>query len=305
VPPRVPDNTLKQFRDLLSELKKLGENVNLRNVGEVHDRFVRLRSRVMDIAYKHPQLIDEANEVVGKVGSAIRDASDRFYSVLAKAAGRDSFWRGDGDVKTSIGTYKYDPSTGAFLLSLYDRPTGENVVGYIKDDGTPVVIRRTRNMSEALEEYNKLLQKRPQAADGFTVVAQPPRPDRQAELLRPLRDAAGFLRGVLKAGAGFVSAASGKPKQAGGSEFIQPPSRHQIVLRPPDYVVVEEAARRSALNAAVRGSPDLRPVDYILLQADAGNSSAKAPAAVAPLAEERLPQERRQGVRGRPVAVAI
>jgi len=156
VPPKVPDDVRRQFENLLSSLKKLGEGVNLRNVGEVHDKFIQLRDKALDIARAYPQLIDEANRVVERVGSAIRETSDRLHNALAKAAGRDSFWRGDGDVKTPIGVYKYDPATSAFLLSLYDGPVAENIVGFIKDDGTPVVVKRTQNMSEALEEYNKL-----------------------------------------------------------------------------------------------------------------------------------------------------
>jgi hypothetical protein len=156
IPPKVPDDMRKQFYSMLSELKKLGEDVNLRNAGEVHDKFIQLRDSVLNIARTYPQLIDETNKAVEETGSRIREVSDKLYDALAKAAGRDSFWRGDGDVKTPIGVYKYDPSTGAFLLSLYDRPTAENIVGFIKDDGTPVVVKKTQNMSEALEEYSKL-----------------------------------------------------------------------------------------------------------------------------------------------------
>jgi hypothetical protein len=191
VPPKVPDDVRKQFEGLLSDLKKLGEKVNLRNVGEVHDRFIQLRDKALDIALAYPQLIDEANEAVGRVGSAIRAASSKLYSALAKAAGRDSFWRGDGDVKTPIGAYRYDPATGAFLLSLYDRPVAENIVGYIKEDGTPVVLKKTRSMSEALEEYNKLLksptsgQDSPKQTSAQTSVQQSSG-NRQAELPPPL-----------------------------------------------------------------------------------------------------------------------
>jgi hypothetical protein len=156
----VPDELRRQFEDLLSGVKKLGEGVNLRNVGEVHDKFIQLRDKVLSIARDYPQLVDEANKVVGGVGSAIREASDKLYSALAKAAGRDSFWRGEGDVKVPIGVYKYDPATGAFLLSLYDRSVAENIVGFIKDDGTPVVLKKTRNMSEAETEYEKLVKGR-------------------------------------------------------------------------------------------------------------------------------------------------
>jgi hypothetical protein len=157
VPPKVPDYMRTQFDSLLSDLKKIENEVNLRNVGEVHDKFIQLRDKVLDIARAYPQLIDEADRTIGRVGSAIRDASSKLYDALARAAGRDSFWRGEGDVKTPIGVYKYDPATGAFLLSLYDGLVAENIVGYIKDDGTPIVLKKMRSMSEALEEYNKLL----------------------------------------------------------------------------------------------------------------------------------------------------
>jgi hypothetical protein len=160
VPPKVPDDVRRQFEKLLSDLKKLGEGVNLKNVGEVHDRFVEMRDKTLDVVRAYPQLIDESNKVIGDVGSRIREVSSKLYDALAKAAGRDSFWRGDGDVKTPIGVYKYDPATGAFLLSLYDRPMAENIVGYIKDDGAPVVVKKTQNMSEALEEYNRLVKRK-------------------------------------------------------------------------------------------------------------------------------------------------
>ena len=192
VPPEVPDDVRKQFGSLLSDLKKLGEKVNLRNVGEVHDRFIQLRDEALGIARAYPQLIDKANEAVGRVGSAIRAASSKLYDALAKAAGRDSFWRGEGDVKTPIGAYRYDPATGAFLLTLYDnRPVAENIVGYIKDDGTPVVLKKTRNMSEALEEYDKLLKSPTSGQDSSKqtsaqTTAQQSSGNRQAELPFPL-----------------------------------------------------------------------------------------------------------------------
>jgi hypothetical protein len=193
VSPKVPDDVRRQFENLLSELKKLGEGVNLRNVGEVHDKFIQLRDKALDIARAYPQLVDEANKAVGGVGSAIRETSDKLYSALAKAAGRDSFWRGDGDVKTPIGAYKYDPATGAFLLSLYDRPTAENIVGFIKDDGTPVVVKKTQNMSEALEEYNKLVgrpQSKPAEQDVVKKIgAQQPSEGQQTDLLRQIHNA--------------------------------------------------------------------------------------------------------------------
>ena len=193
VPPKVPDDVRRQFENLLSSLKKLGKGVNLRNVGEVHDKFIQLRDKAMDIARAYPQLVDEANKAVGSVGSAIREVSDRLYSALAKAAGRDSFWRGDGDVKTPIGSYKYDPATGAFLLSLYDGPVAENIVGFIKDDGTPVVVKRTQNMSEALEEYNKLAKRPPSKPAEQDVMkkigVQQPGVGQQTDFLRQIHNA--------------------------------------------------------------------------------------------------------------------
>jgi len=260
-PPKVPDGVRRQFENLLSELKKLREGVNLKNVGEAHSKFIQLRDKTLDIARAYPQLIDDANRSVGEVGTRIREVSDRLHQSLAKAAGRDSFWRGDGDVKTPIGVYKYDPATGAFLLSLYDRPTAENIVGYIRDDGTPVVIKKTQNMSEALDEYNKLLQK-PQTAGGSkppSVPAarpQPPatRPKQQADVLQPLSGAVDFLSNSIKAGAGVALTAFGGAKPTSTPEFMQAPSGQQrqdefaAAVRPsrraPDYVLAEEEAKK-------------------------------------------------------------
>ena len=149
VPPKVPDDVKRQFEDLLSDLKKLGEGVNLRNVGEVHKKFIQLRDKALEIARAYPQLIDTANEVVGRVGSAIKEVSNKLYEALAKAAGGS---RGNM-------LYSYDPDTGAFHLTLYDDSMKvgiEDVVGYIKEDGTPVVVKRTHNMSEALTTYHKI-----------------------------------------------------------------------------------------------------------------------------------------------------
>ena len=187
IPPKVPEDVREQFEYLLSELKKLGGNVKLKNVDEVHDKFIQLRDKALDIAHVYPQLIDEANSAVGEVGLKVRETYDRLYNALAKAAGRDSFWRGDGDVKTPIGLYKYDQTTGAFLLTLYDGPVAENIVGYIKEDGAPVVVKKTQNMSEAEEEYGRLLQK-PQTAGGFIpppapVVQDQPRPPSPLDIL--------------------------------------------------------------------------------------------------------------------------
>jgi len=249
----VPDDVRRQFENLLSELKKLGKGVNLRNVGEVHDKFIQLRDKALDIARAYPQLIDETNRAVERVGSAIRETSDRLHSALAKAAGRDSFWRGDGDVKTPIGVYKYDPATGAFLLSLYDGPVAENVVGFIKDDGTPVVVKKTQNMSEALEEYNKLVGRPPskpaeqdvmkkigvqqpsvgQQTDflqqihnidvsrsghktrGATVQTQPSatQSNNQIGFLQSIRDAVEFLTHALKTGASVTLTILGGARQ--------------------------------------------------------------------------------------------
>ena len=187
MPPKVPEDVRRQFEELVSELKKLRDNVNLKNVDEVHNKFIQLRDKALDIARVYPQLIDEANSAVGEVGLKVRETYDKLYGALAKAAGRDSFWRGDGNVKSPIGLYKYDPTTGAFLLTLYDGPTAENVVGHIKEDGTPVVVKKTQNMSEAEEEYSRLLQK-PQTAGGFIpppvpVVQKQPHPSYPLDIL--------------------------------------------------------------------------------------------------------------------------
>jgi len=325
----------RQFENLLSKLKKLGEEVNLRNVGEVHDKFIQLRDKVLDTARAYPQLIDEANKAVERTGSRIREASDKLYEALAKATGRDSFWRGEGDVKTPIGMYKYDPSTGAFLLSLYDRPTAENIVGFIKDDGTPVVVKKTQNMSEALEEYNRLLQK-PQTAGGFmpppvpAVQTQTPaaQSSQQTDFLQALRSAADFLTNALKTGAGVVLTAlgGGRPspaKQASGSqdsEFVQPPSGQRsqgefVAVRPskaPDYVLAEEGARRAvsagstALDATVQVSSGYRPADYLVNQQSSDRVSAPSPPVVqmAETPQTQSSSEPRR-YRGRPVAVAV
>jgi hypothetical protein len=238
VPPKVPDDVQRQFESVLSELKKLGEGVNLRNVGEMHDKFIQLRDKALDIARAYPQLVDEANKAVGGVGTAIRETSDKLYKALAKAAGRDSFWIGDGDVKTPIGVYQYDPSTGAFLLSLYDRPTAENIVGFIKDDGTPVVVKKTQNMSEALEEYNRIKSKATSVfvqTDGR--VRPPPTPAIQTDTPSGgqqtdfLSGAVSFLANALKTGAGVVLTALGgaKPSPTGNSEFVQTPGGQRFV----------------------------------------------------------------------------
>ncbi len=235
VPPKVPDSVRKQFENLLSDLKKLGEGVNLRNVKETHGKFIQLRDKALDIARVYPQLIDDANRVIGETGSRIREVSTKLYDALAKAAGRDSFWRGEGDVKVPIGVYKYDPTTGAFLLSLYDRSPGENIVGYIKDDGTPVVVKKTRNMSEALEEYNALLKRPPARRDEPTDVRRPGG-SRQMDFLQPLRGAADFLVSAAKAGAGAAFAVLGgaKPSLGGGSTgSAQASKEHQFVAAAP------------------------------------------------------------------------
>ncbi len=237
VPPKVPDYTRKQFENLLSELKKLGEEVNLRNVGEAHDRFIQLRDRALNIARTYPQLIDEANKTVGETGSRIKETSSKLYDALAKAAGRDSFWRGDGDVKSPIGVYKYDPATGAFLLSLYDRPTAENIVGYIKDDGTPVVVKKTQNMSEALEEYNKLLKRQPPERTNAKqiVVQQSGKGQQTPDFLQPLRNTADFLahdvlRNVHKTRPPPVPTT--QPSQQ-TPDFLQPPTLESYLTKVP------------------------------------------------------------------------
>jgi hypothetical protein len=194
------------------------------------------------------------------------------YNALAKAAGRDSFWRGDGGVKTPIGVYKYDPATGAFLLALYDRPTAENIVGYIKEDGTPVVVKRTQNMSEALEEYNKLLQK-PKAAGGF---ASPPAPatqstsaqsSQQTGFLQPLRSAADFLANAFKTGASITLTALGgaRPSPAdssGGQQFVatapRPASERRAV-----YNRRRGMPGSSQPSSSPQGSSGRRPADYL------------------------------------------
>jgi len=254
VPPRVPDDVKRQFEGLLSDLKKLGEGVNLRNVGEVHDKFIQLRDKALDIARAYPQLVDEANKVVGGVGLAVREVSDRLYEALAKAAGRDSFWRGDGDVKTPIGVYKYDPTTGAFLLSLYDRPVAENIVGFIKDDGTPVVLKKTQNMSEALEEYNKIRAKTPaeKAHERFAKYLQneanPPQQNTPnvapfvADFVQSIGNAAhgaaDFLINALKTGAGITltvlggSPGSSQPSSSGYRPVDYLTGQHSEFVRP-------------------------------------------------------------------------
>ena len=148
VPPEAPDSVRKRFNELLSELKKLGEEVNLRNVDEVHNEFLRLRNTVWDFALKYPQFIDEALKVIGEVGSKIGETNNRLYGAFSKAAG------GAG-----ISLYKYDPATGAFTLYLR---TGENVVGYVREDGTPVVVFRGRGFSDVVDRLYELIQKDPQ-----------------------------------------------------------------------------------------------------------------------------------------------
>ena len=141
-----------RFNELLSELKKLGEEVNLRNLDEVSNEFQRLRNIVWDFAlkfsHKYPQFIDEALKVIGEVGSKIGETNNRLYGAFSKAAG------GAG-----ISLYKYDPATGAFTLYLR---TGEHVVGYVREDGTPVVVFRGRGFSDVVDRLYELIQKDPQ-----------------------------------------------------------------------------------------------------------------------------------------------
>ena len=249
VPPKVPGEVLKQFESLLSELKKLGEGVNLRNIEESHDKFILLRDMALNIVHTYPQLVDEANKTIEKAGSKIREVSDRLYDALAKAAGRDSFWRGDGDVKVPIGVYKYDPATGAFLLSLYDRPTVENVVGYIKDDGTPVVVKKTQNMSEALEEHNKLLKRQPPERTNAKqiVVQQSGKGQQTPDFLRPLRGVDDFLANVFKTGAGVVFTALGGARPSNGSDLS---GGQQFVVTTP-----QSAPRNRVVYNRRRGLP--------------------------------------------------
>jgi len=279
VPPKVPDDVRKQFENLLSELKKLGEGVNLKNVGEVHNRFIQLRDKALDIARAHPQLIDEVNKAAERVGSAVREASDKLYSALAKAAGRDSFWKGEGDVKTPIGVYKYDPATGAFLLSLYDRPTAENIVGFIKDDGTPVVIKKTQNMSEALEEYNKIRSKTPdeKAYEKLAKYLQNktdlPQSNTHNKIDIPatvagfvqsvgdaVRDAVGFLADAIKTGASVVLTAVGDAKP---SPSAQPSGEQQFVATTPQTAGIRNRRRDAPSKSSSSG---YRPADYLASQ---------------------------------------
>jgi hypothetical protein len=290
VSPKVPDDVRRQFEGLLSDLEKLGEGVNLKNIDDARERFIQLRDQLLGIVHAYPQLVDEANNVAGSVGSTIREASDKLYEALAKAAGRDSFWKGEGDVKTPIGVYKYDPATGAFLLSVYDGPMTENIVGYIKDDGTPVVVKKTANMPEALVEYNNLAQKQ-QATGGSTAQFQPPatQPRQQTGFLQPLRgaagflsnagqtvesaamafiqtvgdaarDAVGFLTNALKTGfsSSLTILGGGKPStpssDSQGSGFVQAPSSQQ------------------SQNEFVAVTPSRAP-DYVLAEEDARRNS--------------------------------
>jgi len=197
VPPKVPEDVRRQFENLLSELKKLRDNVNLKNVDEVHSKFIQLRDKVLNVARLYPQLFDEAYSAVGEVGSKIRETYDKLYNALAKAAGRDSFWRGDGDVKTSIGLYRHHPATGTFLLAIYDGPVAENIVGYIKEDGTPVVVKKTQNMSEAEEEYSRLVKGLPsksaEQADVKQIAVQQSRESQQIDFQQSIHSAADFL----------------------------------------------------------------------------------------------------------------
>jgi len=197
VPPKVPEDVRRQFENLLSELKKLRDNMNLKNVDEAHSKFIQLRDKALDVARLYPQLTDEANSAVEEVGSKIRETYDKLYNALAKAAGRDSFWRGDGDVKTSIGLYRHHPATGTFLLAIYDGPVAENIVGYIKEDGTPVVVKKTQNMSEAEEEYSRLVKGLPsksaEQADVKQIAVQQSRESQQIDFQQSIHSAADFL----------------------------------------------------------------------------------------------------------------
>jgi hypothetical protein len=306
VSPKVPDDVRRQFEDLLSSLKKLGEGVNLKNVGEVHDKFIQLRDKALDIARAYPQLVDEINKAVGEVGSAIRETSDKLYSALAKAAGRDSFWKGEGDVKTPIGVYKYDPATGAFLLALYDRPTAENIVGYIKDGGTPVVVKKTPNMSEALEEYNKIASKAPSGEHVAVQTGGGPKPPPLPVVVQATSQAgssqqtdflsgvANFLTNALKTGAGAALTILGGARQtpADDSRSIQRSSGQQ-------FVEVKPQSESRAVYNRRRGMPTLssefvqpppsrqqnteefvavrpsRPLDYVLAEEEARRGSEK------------------------------
>jgi len=155
--PQIPPEDVKErFDKLVEELKKVAEGVSWRNWEEKHREFLKLRDELMSLTSQYPSLFKDAvNETVGEVGRKIGAVARSLEEILAKAAGRESFFVDVGDgMKVAIGLYKVDPKTGAFHLVLRE---GEHVVGYIRDDGEPVVTLRTRNMSEASTKYERLI----------------------------------------------------------------------------------------------------------------------------------------------------
>jgi hypothetical protein len=170
------DRIVKQFEDLLLELKRLRDEVNLRNVDEVHEKFLQLRDKVLSLARTWPAIvnIDKADQVIRDVGNAISKTRRKLEEALIEAAGgrgvfkkRNVEYKYDPATKTHIVTltptasYKFDPDTGAFFLTLHNEPVAENIVGYIKDDGTSIALFRTHNYSEASLVYEKLRQSPP------------------------------------------------------------------------------------------------------------------------------------------------
>ena len=144
---------------LVEELKKVAEGVSWRNWEEKQREFLRLRDELTSLTSQYPSLFDKVNEAIGEVGRKISAVAKSLEEILAKAAGRESFFADVGDgMKVAIGFYKVNPKTGAFHLVLRE---GEHVVGYIRDDGEPVVTLRTRNMSEASTEYERLIRGEP------------------------------------------------------------------------------------------------------------------------------------------------
>jgi hypothetical protein len=308
VPPKVPDELRRQFEGLLSDLKKLAEEVNPKNVNKVHEQFIQLRDNAVALARAWPSIlnIDKANEVIETVAGAISkayreaeeerkkaeeaekaelEAMNRRLEALAKLTGLESFWKEEHGFKHSI-TYslKYDKDTGVFMFTPWEGPkAGWTFVGYIKDDGTPVVVKETYIDSEAETEYEKLVKDRrgqtsgqnmqkieliltqsiPTAVAGFIQTAE-----------NAARDAAGFLANALKTGAGVVLTALGgaKPSPAGDSE--QQSDEQQFVTTTTPQTGSRPIYNRRRGMPALGGSPGssqpsssgYRPVDYLVSQ---------------------------------------
>ena len=288
--PRIPPEDVKErFDKLVEELKKVAEGVSWRNWEEKHREFLKARDELTSLISQYPSLFkDEVNETIGEVGRKISAAARSLEEILAKAAGRESFFADVGDgMKVAIGLYKVDPRTGAFHLVLRE---GENVVGYIRDGGEPVVTLRTRNMSEASTEYERLIRGEPdreladrkpeEETSRRETILSPNAPPAQPSFVRGIAGNAAYIAhnvaGALGNVASFVTGAVTSALSGVGPLLQSAAQRLAAIVNPPlvkaatieDTQLTFVKRPETAHDGSATSPAGYRPADYLVGQTE-------------------------------------